>query len=220
MYLFKILRRENDHWTKKMIYNLKSLDLGWSKNMTDKLQEYNLEQDWEKIKNLTKATWRSTVKTAVQNKNKQKLIDNCKEQGTNTDKIKTKTAYVYEKLMNNTYTFEPLAELLSSNKIETKSIVLSRSGMLMCGKNYKATTPAICNECQESDSEDHRLNYCLKWQDTNFALSNDKVDFLDVFSDNKQVLTPIIQRIQKVWEVKLGNGSMKKPSSNLGPSDA
>ena len=84
------------------------------------------------------------MKTAIQNKNKQKLIDSCKEHSDDGDKIKTKTSYIYEKLMNNTYTTEPLPELLSSNKIETKTIVLSRSGMLMCGKNFKATIPAIC----------------------------------------------------------------------------
>ena len=41
MYLHTILRRESDHWTKKMIYHLRDLNLGWSKNIVKKLEEYN-----------------------------------------------------------------------------------------------------------------------------------------------------------------------------------
>ena len=150
------------------------------------------------------------MKTAVQNKNKQKLTDNCIERTPHGNKIKTKTAYVHDKLKHNTYTCEPLAEILSLSKVDTKTIVLSRSGMLVCGINFKATTPAICMECQESDNENHRLNYCQKWQDTNFVHCDTKVDFTDVFSDSKEKLSPIVRCIQKVWELRLGNGSMKK----------
>ena len=102
MYLHKILQRENDHWTKKMLYHLRDLNLGWSKDIIDKLQKYDLEQDWEKIKSLSKTNWKTTVKTAVQNKNKQKLLDNCMEQTPHGNKIKTKTAYVYDKLKQST----------------------------------------------------------------------------------------------------------------------
>ena len=81
----------------------------------------------------------------------------------------------------------------------------------MCGINFKATTPVLCMECQERDNENHRLNYCPKWQDMNFVHSDIKVNFADVFSDNKEKLSPIVSHIQKVWELRLGNGSMKKP---------
>ena len=195
-----------------MIYQLRNLNLGWAKNIVKKLEEYNLEQDWEIIRTLTKQSWRTSVKTAVQNKNKQKLMDHCIEKTPHGDKIKTKTAYIYEKLKNSSYTFEPLPELLSSNKIETKTILLSRCGMLMCGVNFKATIPAVCMECQVIDNEDHRLNHCHKWQDINFVNNDINANFLDVFSEDKQKLSTIVHSIQKVWELKLGNGSMKKPT--------
>ena len=153
---------------KKMIYNLKDMDLGWSKNIVNKLSEYELEQDWEKIKSLSKAQWKSVVKIAVQTKNKQKLIDSCKDQTPHGIKIKTKTAYIYDKLQDNSYTLEPLTELNSTSKVETKTLILSRNGMLMCGNNFKATTSALCIECQETDDENHRLNVCCKWQHINF----------------------------------------------------
>ena len=67
-------------------------------------------------------------------------------------------------------------------------------------------------ECQVTDNEDHRLNYCHKWQDTNFANNDVKVNFVDVFSEDRQKLSAIIHCIQKVWELQIGNGSMKKPT--------
>ena len=42
MYLHKILTRENDHWTKKMLRHLETANLGWAKNITEKLEEYHL----------------------------------------------------------------------------------------------------------------------------------------------------------------------------------
>ena len=64
MYLHRILRREDDHWTKKMLYHLKTLNIGWAKIIQDKLQEYSLEQDWHKIKDLSKTSWKTMVQTA------------------------------------------------------------------------------------------------------------------------------------------------------------
>ena len=42
MYLHKILTRENNHWTKKMLRHLETANLGWAKNITEKLEEYHL----------------------------------------------------------------------------------------------------------------------------------------------------------------------------------
>ena len=198
MYLYKILRREDSHWTKKMLYHLKSLNIGWTKNIQDKLLDYSLEQDWDKIKNLSKPNWKALVQTAILNKNKQKLLESCEEQTQNGIKIKTKTAYIHNKLQNDTYSLRPLTELISSNKIETKTIILSRNGMLTCGSNFKATIPEVCRECQLVDNENHRLNHCPQWQDTNFFNNDTKAEFMDIFSDNSQKLSPIIQSIQRV----------------------
>ena len=213
MYFHKILKRENDHWTKKMLCHLKSLDIGWAKIIQDKLRDYNLEQDWDKIKNLSKTNWKNLVQTAVLNKNKQKLLESCEEQTQNGIKIKTKTAYIHNKLQNDAYSLTPLTELISSNKIETKTIILSRNGMLTCGSNFKATIPEICKECQLVDNESHRLNQCPKWQDTNFSNGDTKAEFMDVFSDDRQKLSTIIRHIQRVWELYAGNGTMKKATA-------
>ena len=212
MYLHKILKREDDHWTKKMLYHLKSLNVGWTKIIQDKLQEYNLEHDWDRIKDLSKTNWKTLVQTAVLNKNKQKLLESCIEQTQDGVKVKTKTAYIHKILENSVYTFQPLSELIISNKIETKTIILARNGMLTCGRNFKATIPEECRECRLVDNEDHRLNKCPQWHETNFVNHDTLIEFTDVFSDKREKLSPIIQRIQQVWELHTGNGAMKKPS--------
>ena len=66
MYLHKILKRPNDHWTLSMLNHLKSKDLGWVKSVNSKLHEYSLEEDYEKIKVKTKTQWRRDVEVRKQ----------------------------------------------------------------------------------------------------------------------------------------------------------
>ena len=82
--------------------------------------------------------------------------------------------------------------------------------MLECGKNFKGTLPEICQNCLVADSEDHRMNICPKWKDTNYFESETKINFSNVFSNDSSILPRVIERIQKVWELSLGNGLMKR----------
>ena len=85
--------------------------------------------------------------------------------------------------------------------------------MLTCGRNFKATIPEECRECQLVDNENHRLNQCPQWHETNFVNNDTLIEFTDVFSNEREKLSPIIQRIQQVWELHVGNGAMKKTSN-------
>ena len=98
MYLHKILKRNDEHRTKKMLFHLKSLKMGWAENISQKLSDYGLEEDWTKIKNLSKGNWKNTVNTAAFNMNKKKLTQGCKEKKENTEKIKPKTKYILDKI--------------------------------------------------------------------------------------------------------------------------
>ena len=81
--------------------------------------------------------------------------------------------------------------------------------MLECGKNMKGTIAEICSDCNVLDDENHRLNFCTKWADKNNVHGKD-VDFGDVYTNDKEALNRVIERIEKVWELKYGNGKMKK----------
>ena len=217
MYLYKILQRPNDHWTKRMLFHLKSQNTVWAKSIQAKLAAYELESDWEKIKDLNKPSCKRVVNTAVKEKNKQKLLESCVQQGPDGQKIKTKTAHIYHSVNNNTFSHGALPDIITSNKVNTKTLVLARCGMLECGKNFKGTIPEICRVCGvgEEDNESHRLNRCKTWKHLNFSETVDKVDFSDIYSDDTKKVSRVIKAIQRVWEMHFGNGTMKKIVANL-----
>ena len=111
MYLHKILNRDKEHWTQKMLYQLRENDLGWAKNIMTKLTEYQLETDWEKIREKTKGEWKSNVEKAVDEKNKNKLIQKLTTQTTEGTKVNTKTQKIHEQLTTQTYIRAPIKEI-------------------------------------------------------------------------------------------------------------
>ena len=91
------------------------------------------------------------------------------------------------------YHRSPSAELLRCNRQETKSILIARFGMLECGRNFKGTQNAICNKCNVSDDESHRLNDCIKYKSTNFCNNTNKSNFHHIFSNDVQVLRETVR---------------------------
>ena len=80
--------------------------------------------------------------------------------------------------------------------------------MLDCGRNFKGNKPEICSQCKMIDDENHRLNYCIKYRETNLYDSNIKEDFQKVFSSDIVVLREILPIIQKIWNCKTAHGTM------------
>ena len=129
-------------------------------------------------------------------------------------KVKTKTAYIYHDIHGGTFNNEALPEIMSLNKVHTKTILLARCGMLECGKNFKGTIPVFCRECGEVDDESHRLNRCVIWKHLNFSETAEVIDFDVIYENDLEKLSPVIKSIQRVWELHHGNGSMKKLVAN------
>ena len=104
MYLHKILGRETDHWTKKMLVHLQTQNLGWAKNIEQKLNIYKLETNWDVIRQKTKENGKRTVTEAVDKVNKEKLIQFCVPTTATTEnaKINTKTKNVHKDLHTST----------------------------------------------------------------------------------------------------------------------
>ncbi len=66
--------------------------------------------------------------------------------------------------------------------------MISRFGMIECGKNYKGTLDEICKKCSNIDDEDHRLNYCEKFRETNRFNDDVKIDFREIYSNDVDTL--------------------------------
>ena len=147
-------------WTNKMLHHLHSQNKGWAKSINEKLHEYNLETDWMKIKSHTKNQWKDLVEKAICEKNKQKLIENSTSPLPQGFKVNTKTVHIHTALTTTPYKREPSIEIVSRDKQRTKTIIMARSGMLECGKNFKGTKSESYSKCGTTDDEEHRLNNC------------------------------------------------------------
>ena len=150
--------------------------------------------------------WLNSVKIAVLKRNGEKLLENCQTMSDDGLKIHTKTRHNYEALSNEVYKAEPKKMIIEGNKQRTRTIFMSQNGMLECGKNMRGTIPEKCPQCDMLDDENHRLNYCPKWKNTN----NGDIDFKDIYSSDGEKLDQIINEIENVWELKYANGRMKK----------
>ena len=104
------------------------------------------------------------------------------------------------------YTRKPLEEVVTGNKQTTRTIILSRHGMLECGANYKGTMPETCRHCDAIDNESHRLNECTNWEHLNRAGHQEKCHFNDIYSEDIETVNNIIEEIEKVWEFRHTNG--------------
>ena len=77
LYIKTILDRPDQDPNKKMLICLNNDDIGWPKQINEKLEEYGLDYSWNQIKDKKPASWKRLVTLATEKKNKQKLIDMC-----------------------------------------------------------------------------------------------------------------------------------------------
>ena len=71
-----------------MLLHLASLDLGWARNIRQKLKDYKLEEDWTKIEEFSKPSWKRSVRAAIESLNKQKLIESCIEKQGQAERVR------------------------------------------------------------------------------------------------------------------------------------
>ena len=150
-----------------MLLHLQSQNLGWAKKTMEKLSEYGLVTDWEAIKTQTKGQWKNVVGKAVDEFNKKKMIENCLATTAGETRVKTKTKHIHQQLTNSSiYDRKPVNIVINGNKERAKTLILARHGMLECGVNFKGTMAQKCHPCGTDDDENHRLNTCVKYNDT------------------------------------------------------
>ena len=210
-YLHKVLSRDPTHWTRKTLESLKLLNIGWYKGIQQTLLEYDLPREFPQILTYNPIEWKNEVKRAIEKRNKLRLLEEChiKENGIQTRK--SKTAHIIERIEDPHYQRKPTEEILHLTKQETKTLIIARFRMLECGRNFKGTMNNICEMCGCVDDEEHRLNSCINYVETNYSENLEKISFDTIFSSNIDTLRLIIERISTVWNVKTGNGSMRKP---------
>ena len=208
IYLHTLLNRPSTNWTNKAFHILEEQNLGWAKTIKNTLRTLDLPTDFTTIKGFRPNAWKSIVNEKIEVRNKARLLDECHKKVDGQRIRKTKTSSIVDLISADTYTRGPSPELQSLTKQETKTIIISRFGMLECGTNFKNSSSTVCPVCKTSDNENHRLNHCVRFKTTNYFDHVEKVNFDDIYSTDVNVLKNIIAKIDKVWNTRNAHGSM------------
>ena len=180
------------------------LNAGWYTQINRKLQEYELETDFEKIRSKRRIEWKREVHAAAEKINLKRIQDECYETTPDGKKVKSKTSHALTKTSESSYQRKPMHPVTVLNQLETKALILARFRMLECGKNFRGKFSELCTECNLIDDETHRLNFCPRFKMTNQCESTEKFVYSDVFSDDVESVKTIIKAIMKVWNIKHG----------------
>ena len=210
IYLHRLINNKDTSWTKKTLFILDRLNLGWAKSIKEILNELSLPTDFSAIKSATPRQWRNCVDAKIEVINRNRLLNDCHKVENNIKTRKTKTAHIVDVIEERTYIRRPVPEILFLNKQETKTLVIARFGMLECGKNFKNSMNMKCNVCHVVDDENHRLNHCIVYKNLNLFDTVDKVNFSDIFSSDITTIRAVIKHIEKLWNVKNGHGTINK----------
>ena len=211
LYLQKVLKKKNTHWARKTLEITHEHNIGWAKHIYEILEKWELEKDWEKIAEKTFNTWKNEVKSASEKRNIEKLNDECTTKSRGATKIKTKTKTLESILNNPSYIRKPDNFITKYDRIlYTRTLIIARYGMLQCGANYERMHGGKnCKECGILDNEDHRINFCEKWEKTNLFKNNSKVEFKRVYSGDTEECLEIIKLINSIWDLENGKNEMR-----------
>ena len=143
----RLLPKNKDQWTKRTLFTLRDLNIGWYARITKKLQSYQLNEDFDQIKNIPYLNWKQQVQKAIEKQNKDRLLKECYKTENGMSIPKTKTATIVREIENGNYRRRTTEMIKNCTKNESKLFIMSRFGMLECGKNMKGTINEICTIC-------------------------------------------------------------------------
>ena len=189
-----------------MLFCLEKDDIGWPKQINQKLEEYELDYSWEQIKNMKYASWKRIVTLATEKKNTKKLIDMCYD----GKGEKRKTKNIIEILNDKNYVRKPRMDILCKSRYRSRVQIMSMFGMLDCANNYKyGNKGELCSVCNTTDNENHRINFCTKFSGMNLCNSLVKFDFSSIYSMNHETVDRAIDVVGSLWNLRNGKNEMR-----------
>ena len=82
---------------------------------------------------------------------------------------------------------------------------MGRYGMLQCAANFShGYGGKLSGKCGTEDNENHRINFCTEWKETNLCDSDQKVEYDLIFSEIEKESMKVVRTIMNMWD--LGNG--------------
>ena len=211
IFLHKVLTREEGNWTKTTLYALRDHNTGWAKQADETLQQWVIETNWTKISQKSKNEWKAEVKLAAEKRNTEKLKDECLSKSRGETRHKTKTKHLIDILDDPNYKRAP-DTLIQENQsiVFARALIMGRFGMLKCANNFShGSGGKLCKECAVIDDEDHRINYCKKWETVNLYNAQDKIAFDDIYSKELDKCEAVINKILSVWDLDNGKNDIR-----------
>ena len=208
IYLQKLLKRCDVKWSRISLKVLEEKRIGWFKKIYETLEKYELPTDFSVIRTMPIARWERLVKNAIEVQNEKRIKQDLYKTVDGVDVPKTKTKTIIEKISTQGYTRQPEPEIKYMTKLETKTTIIARYGMLECGTNFKGTHTATCVSCNKIDNEHHRMNECPRWKD--LSEETEMMNFDLIYSNCIDSIRPVIDRIMKTWNTKCAHGTMHK----------
>ena len=205
LYLKTLLNRPENDWPRIHLHLQKTEGIWWAKQIDGILEQYNLDYSWEQIRNMTVPDWKRRVQIRIEEKHKERLIDECN--GAHGEKTKTKSI---KRLIDvDNFTRSPVLNIVNRSKIGTRAVIMGMSGMLDCRNNYhhKYKTK-LCDNCGVTDDEMHRINYCIHFKRDNLYNSNLKFDFSCIYSNDKENIDRVEYVIRQLWDISHGKNNM------------
>ena len=212
LYMHKILKKEETHWTKTTLYALKGHNIGWAKQVMDLLDKWGLEQNWEIIKEKPFREWKREVTAAAEKMNIARIKEECESTSRGDTKIKTKTTFALNTVVSPNYIRKPDLFINSHNSIlHTRALIMGRYGMLRCNNNFSnGYGTKMCDNCKDLDTESHRINYCKKWSGINMCNSSEKMDYNDIYSSDIGKCFKVVQMILNLWDLENGKNEIRQ----------
>ena len=67
--------------------------------------------------------------------------------------------------------------------------------------------------CGVLDDENHRINNCIKYEETNLYKQGEKIDFSQIYSNNLENVIKVVEVILKLWDLGYGKNMMQQKTN-------
>ena len=206
VYLKTILGRPEYDWSRKSLYLQRDENIWWAKQVNELLDNYDLDYTWDEIIKMPFAEWKRRVKQRIEAKH----LECIKEGYHGPNGEKTKTAFIRYFLEKESYSWQPIKNVVNRSKLGARAVIMGMSGMLDCAKNFHLKYKRkICEICKVIDDASHRINHCGKFNDVNPFNSKHKFDFQSIYPDNKCDVVKAEYIIRQLWDLSNGKNQMK-----------
>ena len=99
---------------------------------------------------------------------------------------------------------------LSNDRFLARIRIMASYHMLDCRRNFKKGYGGDeCSVCKVVDDENHRINYCPKYQDRNLSMSAIKFEFASIYSENEKTVKRTLEVINHLWNLENGGNIMR-----------